>query len=113
MGTYGEVCISKEALVHSSLESEIKNSLLLSIVNSSNTCKVTSLVIRLDTVNYRSGKVLQCGLCVSCHEFLAIYKDFLHLLAIDGDFAFIVNLCTWEFSHQFLNYRPFRNTIRS
>ena len=102
-----EVNVAKEASVHAPFQSEVEHGLLIAIVNAGDAREVAFLIICLDAIDDGGRQVLEGGLGIARHEFLAIDEDFLDFLAINLDFTIVVHLGTGKFLHQFLYDRPF------
>ena len=105
------VVVGKESLVHSTFDAKVKHRLLFTVIDAAHPCQVAFLVICLDALHNRSGQVLDGSLGVSCHKLLAIHQYLLHLLAVDGYLACVVNLCAGQSSHQFFHHRTLGSAV--
>ena len=111
LGSVGQVGVGDETLVHALLHTEVENGLFLAVVDAGDTGQVALLVIRFHLFYNGCGQVLQCRLGVAHHEFLAVHENLLHLLAVDGDVAVVVNLCSWQALYQLLHHRPLWSAV--
>ena len=102
LGAYAYVGIGEETLVHALLQSKVEHCLLVSVVDAGHPCQVALLVVGLYFLNDGCRKVLHGGLGVTRHKLLAVDKDFLHLLAVDGNLSVVVDLRSRQPLHQFL-----------
>ena len=110
LGTCSEVGIHHNTPVHTSLDAEVEHRLLLTVFNTRHTGEVALLVVGLDAVDNVRGQVLHSGLRIACHKLLTIDEDLLHLLTVDLNGTVVVDLCTRQTAHEFLNYRSLRRT---
>ena len=113
MCTSSKVSITEEALVHTRLDTEVKNHILLTVINTGHTRHIRFLVISPYLFNDRCREVLQSCLAITIHKLLTINLDFRHLLTIDFDFTILINLCTRQTLHEFFYNRTLRSTISS
>ena len=97
--------------VHATLDTEVENSFLLTIVNTAHSRQITLLVIGSYALNDRGGQVLHGSLRVACHKFLTVNQNFLHLLTVNGYLSIVVHLGTRQFLHQFLHYGALRCAV--
>ena len=113
MSTCSKVCIAKETLVHTRLDTEVKNHIFLTVINTSHTSHIRFLVIRPYLFNNRCWEVLQSCLAITIHELLTINLDSRHLLTIDGNLTVFANLSTRQTLHELFNNRALWSTISS
>ena len=92
--TCSQVGIQHDTFVHALLNAKVEHRLFLAVIHATDACLVALFVVGLDTFYDARRQVLQRRLRVTGHKLLAVDHDLLHLLAVDGDFAVIVNLCT-------------------
>ena len=104
LGTYAEIDVGHNALVHTWFDAEVEHRLFLTVLDSADTGKVTLLVISLDTVDDVGGQVLQGCLRITRHELLTIDENLLNFLSVDLDGSVVADLCTWEALHEFLDH---------
>ena len=109
--TYGDIVVGHEAFVHATLHRKVKCGLLVAIVDAGDTAEIALLIIDLDTFNDARGQVLECGLSVAGHEFLAADLHLFHFFTIDGNLTIVVNLGTRDAFHQFFCHRTLRNAV--
>ena len=109
--TDGSVGIGKYSLVHTPLYAEVEHGLLLSVINAGHFGQVALLVVGLDFVYYRRGKVLQSRLRVAGHELLAVHQHLFHLLAIDGYGAVVAYLRTGQTLYKLFHNRAFGRSV--
>ena len=109
--TYAYIGIEHKALVHTFLNAEVEHRLFLTIIDTADTCLVALHVVGLHTLYNIGGQVLQRCLGIACHKLLAIDHNLLHLLAIDGNLAVIVNLGTRQSFHQLLQHSTLRRSV--
>ena len=109
--TCRQISIQHESLVHTPFDTEVEYGFLLTVINTTDTGEVTLLVVSLHPLHDRGGQVLHSGLGITSHKLLTINQDFLHLLTIDRHFTVIINLCTRQFTYQFLDDRALGGTI--
>ena len=110
-GSCRQVGIHHISFIHTPLDTEVQHGLLLTIVDTTDTGKVTLLVISPHPLNDRRRQVFHCRLRVTRHELLTVNQDFLHFLTIDGHLTSVIHLCARQFTHQFLYDRSFWGTI--
>ena len=113
LGADAEVVVGEVALVHTGLDAKVEHRLFLTVVNAGDACQVALFLIGFDVVHNVYGQILQCSLGVARHKLTSVHLDFLHLAAIDGNLAVVVDLGTWQFLHQFLDDRSLRRAIGS
>ena len=109
--TARNVEIGHVATVHTLLDGEVDDGLLVAVFNTRNTCLIGLLVVELHVLDDIHRDIFQGSLNVTQHELLTIKQDFLDHLAIDGDVAILVNLSTRDALNQFLNGRAFGCTV--
>ena len=98
-----EVEIGHIATVHTFLDGEVEHRLLVAVLDTRDAGLVALLIIELHILDNRDGQILQRRLCVAEHKLLTIDKDFLHLLAINGDITVFIDLRTRHTLDQFLD----------
>ena len=106
----GKVEVSHVATVHALLDTEIEHGLFLTVLDASDACLVTLLVIEFQVLDNAYGNVLQGCLHIAEHELLTVEQDLLHLLAVDGDITILVDLCTGDALDELLYGRTLRCT---
>ena len=103
--TYGEVDVGEDTLVHTFLEAEIKHRILLTVVDTGNACQVTLLLVGFHLFHDRRGEILHGYLGVAGHKLLAVHQNLLHLLAVVGNLAVLVDGHAGQALDQFLDGR--------
>ena len=111
LGSHAEVHVGKGSLVHAGLDAEVEHRFLVAVVDAGDAGQVALLVVGLDVVDDGCRQVFHGRLGVAGHKLLAVEQDFLHLLAVDGDFAVVVDLCARQLLHQFLNHRALGGAV--
>ena len=111
LSAHAAVDVGKHAAVHAAFQSEVEHHLFVAVVNAGDTAQVALLVVGLDAVYDGRGQVLDGCLRVAGHELLAVDLDFLHLLAVDLDVSFIIDLGAGELLYQLLDNRAFRGAV--
>ena len=112
-GSNGKVDVGHGALVHSFLDAEVECGFFVAIVDARHARKVALLVIDLDFVDDAGGQVFQSRLGVARHKLAPVNLNFLHLLAVDGNFSVVVDLSPGQTAYQFLHHRPFGSAVGS
>ena len=99
-----QIGIKHETFVHTTLDTKIEHRLLLTIIDTADTCQVTLLVVGLHPLNDRGRQVLHSRLGIARHELLAIDHDFLYLLTIDSNLTIVIDLSTRQTLHQLFDH---------
>ena len=108
--TSSQVGVQHESLVHTRFNAEVEDGLLLTILNTRYTSKVTLSVVGLDTIDDIGRQVFQGRLGVARHELFAFHKDLLHFLTINLNRTVVTDLSTRQSFYQFLNHRSLWST---
>ena len=87
VGAVARVDRAEPSVVHTLLDREVDDRLILAVVNAREACQITLAVDNLELVDHLGGNVLTGHRGVVAEEFLAVDEDFLHLLAVGRDFA--------------------------
>ena len=87
VGAVARIDRAKPAVVHALLDAEVDDRLVIAIVHTRQACQVALAVDDLELVDHVGRYVLGGHRGVVAEEFLAIDKDFLHLLAVGGNLA--------------------------
>ena len=111
LGTCSQVEIGHVATVHTFLNREVEHSLLLTIVDTSDTRLVALLVVELHILYDVYRDILQRSLNIAKHKLLTINKNLLHFLTINGDVSVFIDLGTRNTLDEFLDRRALGGAI--
>ena len=111
LGAAGKVEVGHISAVHAFLDREVEHGLLLAVVDARNARLVRLLVVELQVLDDADGDVLERRLHIAEHELLAVEQNLLHLLAVDGDFAVLVDIGTGNAFDELLDGRTFRGAV--
>ena len=109
--TCSQIEVRHIATVHTLLDGEVDNRLLLTILNTRDTRLVALLVVELHVLDNVDGDVLQGCFYVAKHKLLAIKQNLLHRFAIDGDITVLIDLGTGDALDEFLDRRTLGRTV--
>ena len=101
LSTYGKIDIGHQTAIHTFLDTEVEDSLLLTILDARDTRQIALLIIGTDAFNDVRGQVLQGRLRITRHELLTIDENLLDLLTIDLDSTIVADLSTREALDEF------------
>ena len=111
LGTAGQVEVGHVAAVHTFLNSKVEHGLLIAVLNAGDAGLVALLVVELHVLDDVHGQVLQRRLDVAEHELLAVEQNLLHLLAVHGDVAVLVDLGARHALDQLLDGRALGRSV--
>ena len=83
--------IAKPAIVHAFLHGEVDDRFVFAIVHPGEACQIALAVDYLQFINHTGRNVFRRHFRVVAKKFLTINQNFLHFLAIGGNFAFAVH----------------------
>ena len=107
----GHVGITEPTLVHAFLYGQVEHRLLLTVVNTGDTCQIGLLVVGFQLLYHIYRQVLQTGLYVSTEELLAVDHNLRQVLTVDFHITLVVNLRTGQLLHQLLEHGSLGGTI--
>ena len=109
--TTGQVEVGHVATVHALLDGEVEHGLLVTVLDTRDTGLIALLVVELHVLDDGDRQVLQRRLGIAEHELLTVDEDLLHLLAVDGDVAVLIDLSSRHAFDEFLDGRALRGAV--
>ena len=109
--THSKVKLIDPTILHTLLDGKVEYCFLLTVVDTSDTCKVALTLIRLDAVDDVSVEVLHCHLRVVEEEFLTVNENLVDALAVNLHVTVIVNFRSWKTLNEFFKSRTSRYSV--
>ena len=106
-----DVRISLQPLAGTTLGDEFQHEVVVAVVNTRQARQVALLVVSLYLVYHVRRQVLHHRTVVARHEVTPVHLKALHVLAVDADFAVIVNLRTRQSLNQRLDDRTLGHSV--
>ena len=104
------VIICHEAPIHTRLNAEVEHRLLFTVFDTTDTSKVTLLIVCFDAVDDVTWQIFHGGLRVTRHKLLTVDHYLLDLLTINFNGSVITDLSSRQALHQLFNDRALWRT---
>jgi len=109
--TSGHIGITEPPLVHAFLYGQVEHRLLLTVVNTGDTCQIGLLVVGFQLLYHIYRQILQTGLYVSTKELLPVDHNLRQVLTVDFHIPLVINLRTGQLLHQLFEHGSLGGTI--
>ena len=112
VSTISYIGVGLQTVTCTSLGDKLQHEVVVAIVHASQSRQIALLVVCLHLINDIRGQVLHHRIIVARHEVTSVELEFLHILAVDGDLAIIIDFGTWQRFHKCFYHRAFWHTER-